>query len=71
MANRVADRPHAITIALSLLTAGISGLGIYLNYHNAIPGSPSAPQSAERAAARDEPKQQPDPATEERKHEEG
>jgi hypothetical protein len=31
--GKVADTPHRITIALSLLAAGISGMGVYVAYY--------------------------------------
>jgi hypothetical protein len=32
MAGKVADRPHAITIALALLAAGIAAMGVYISH---------------------------------------
>jgi hypothetical protein len=43
MAGRIADRPHAITILLSLIAAYVSGIGVYVAYQKSVSGSSSQP----------------------------
>jgi hypothetical protein len=62
MAERIADRPHVITILLSILAALISALGVYLAYEKSIASPP--PESV-LAPGTDRHRQTPEEAAQE------